>query len=505
METKEIKVYARESLLIQSNQLSERLTERLKDKYKLMFYEEKACADCEWLPDRHCSTCDNCAAFKGGVELAKNVVINEKTYLSLPIGDKQGVEEVLKRFAVKYVSKHKKVPFSKTIKFTGTLKPFQREAVDAIKSKKRGVIKAPPRSGKTVLAAAAACELGGKTIILAAQREWLDGFYETFCGSDTQKPLTNASPKKVGFAKTLADFERLDVCLVTYQTFRSDKGKRLLRKIRDFFEVLIVDEVHMGAATNFASVISRLNTAYKIGLSGTPNRKDQRYVIVRKLIGVNIYVAKVDRLRPTIRLVRTAYKKTYKANVLWTTMVAGLEKDPARLKLIAKHAIQDAKNGHMVLIPLSQVVPIKALVMTINRMSGRTLAHEFHGSVKTAIRKSLIKNARKYKVKILVGNTKLLSTGINIPRASAVYEVAMSSNKENCEQRIARILTPWEDKPPPMVRIFLDDMNVRRRCLNNEWWQCIKPIFKPIISEKDDRVLKGYLAQKEKTFAAWEM
>lgn len=507
-----IKIFKREAFLIRKDDLKPKLIDKLVQHNTHLFFEDKACAKCEWLEDRMASetglseACESCAGFKGGVGLSKELKIGGNTYISLPIGDRKGMEKIIGDNVV-YKSKHVSHEFKRAIKFTGTLKDYQKEAVKAIIKKKKGVIKAPPRSGKTVLSTAAVCKIGQKTIIAAAQREWLDGFYETFCGSDTQEALTNAKKRQVGFAKTMEDFEKYDVCLVTYQTFTSKKGQKLLKKIRDMFTVLVVDEVHMGAANKFATFIAKMNVKYKIGLSGTPSRKDGRFKLVRALMGANIFEAKVERLKPSVRLVRTQYNKTYKGQVQWPTMVKSIESDPQRLKLIAQWAIKDAKDGHMVLIPMTQIAPIKALTMAINRIAGKKMAHAFHGSLKKDVRKKLIQDARQYKARIVVGNSKLVSTGTNIPRASAIFEVALSSNIENCEQRISRILTPYDDKPPPLLRIFLDNMNVRRRCMSNEWFNCIKPKFKPIISAKDEQILKAYLGEKDKTSAtaAWEL
>lgn len=508
----ELKVVAREAFFIKLKELKPAEVDKLNERHTHMFFEEKACSGCEWNEDRLASetklseACPNCAAFKGGVTLTKEVKIGDNKYLSIPGGDRKGIKDILKKRDLKFKSKREEHKFRRPIKFTGDLRDYQEDAVQKIIKDKYGVIKAPPRSGKTVLSTAAICRIGMKTIIMAAQREWLDGFYETFCGSETQKPLTNAKKSQVGFAKTLEDFKKYDVCLVTYQTFNSEKGKKLLRKVRDMFTCCFIDEVHMGAATNFAVCISRLNVKYRIGLSGTPSRKDKRFIIVEALIGPIIYEAKVQRLRPHVRLVRTQFKRNFKGRAQWATIVAALEKDPKRLKEIAEWAIKDVKAGHMVLIPLSQVTPIKALCMAINKIAGKKLAHPFYGGLHKSIRKPLIEKARNYKAKIIVGNTKLLSTGINIPRASALYEVALSANQENCEQRVSRILTPWEDKPPPLLRIFLDDMDVRKRCLAKEWWGTIMPKFKPIISEVDLKVMKGYLADKKsEQLAIWEL
>lgn len=502
----ELKVIAREAFFIRKKDIKPTDLEALKKRHTHLFFEKdgKICESCDFNEDRLASDtglsdqCENCAAFKGAVQMAKEMKIGENTYLSIPAGDRKGIKQLLSHRELVFKSKRPKTEMKRRMKFTGDLRDYQRDAVDAIKDKKYGVVKAPPRSGKTVLSTAAICEIGGKALIMAAQREWLDGFYETFCGSATQKPLTNAKTKQVGFCKTLADFEKYDVCLVTVQTFHNERGQKLLRKIRDMFQVLVVDEVHMAAAAKYATAVSKLNTRYRIGLSGTPSRKDGKFVIADALFGPILFEAKVEQLRPKVQLVRTEYTrpKSKGRPPQWASIVKRIETDPKRLKLIAKWAIKDAKAGHMVLIPLSQVAPIKALAMAINRMAGKKMAHPFWGGLHKDKRKQLIQDARTYKARIVVGNSKLVSVGTNIPRASAIYYCHLSSNKENAEQRVARVLTPYDGKPQPLLRIFLDNCDISRSCLRNEWFRAIRPKFKPIISEVDEKILKAHLADK---------
>ena len=514
--TKPIKIYKREALLIRRDKVPPKLRSQLKEDYTFRFYNEKSCQKCEFLVDRHSDICDQCAAYMGGAQLAKDVVLRERKYISLPIGDTTNVEHALNRAGIRnyeFINKHPESRLKKKIKFTGKLRDYQPDAVKAIIERKKGILEAPPRSGKTIMGTAAICKLGRKTLILASQRDWLLGFYETFCGSKTQKALTTAKGSgpndadtrqylkthkraNVGFCRTLDQFQRHDICLATVQTFYSASGQKLLRKLRDEFSVMVVDEIHTGAATKYASILAKLNTEWTVGLTGTPDRKDGKWVLMEKLIGKPLYQVKVERLKPTVRLVRTEFKD--RGGKQWATLVNQLESDPKRLKLIAKHALQDVNQGHMVLIPMARVKCIKALTMAINRLAGEDIAEAFYGGVKKEKRSTVIEKARKYKVKVIVGQSKLISTGINIPRASAIYDVSYSSNIPNCIQRVSRILTPWEDKPPPLLRIFLDDTNVRKACLRNEWWQCMKPKFKPIISEKDNIVLSDYLSNKER-------
>ena len=339
---------------------------------------------------------------------------------------------------------------------------------------------------------------------MASQRDWLVGFYETYVGSKTQIPLTNLSKSRIGFCRKLEDFKKYDVCLATVQTFYSDIGVRLLEKIRDLYSVVIYDECQTSAAPKYAGIASRLNVEYALALSGTPKRKDKRHVITENIIGPVVHEVFVEQLKPRVLLTRTGYSKSYRGNVRWDQMVSSLENDKRRQKMIADMALRDMAAGHLVLIPFTRVKAIQSVVALINEMAGKRVAYPFYGAIKKEIRDETIQRARAYRIKILVGNTKILSTGINIPRASCLYDVAMSSNKYNAEQRVCRILTPWDDKPTPLLRIFLDDMNVRKKCLANEWWQCIQPKFKPTMSDKDTIALKSYFSDTQKKDTRYE-
>lgn len=506
--SKPIRVYSREALLIKHSSLDTDTIQELEQAFTYRFYEDKACAQCEWYPERHCDICDNCAAYKGGAQLAKTVYDKEqdRKYVSSPIGNPTKLVRILKKngYKPKFFEEHPTREMRYPVKFLGTLKPHQKKAVAPLLEAKNGILKAPPRSGKTVVGSYLACKLGLRTLILASQKDWLDNFYETFAGSDTQKPLTNIKKRRIGFPKKYEDFLKLDVALCTYQTFISPKGQKLLQRIHNLFPLLIVDEVHRAASSKFSKTVSQLNCDYRIGLSGTPTRKDMKHRISYDLIGPVVHQSKVKRLVPEVRLVNTSFVEKNK-RAQWTTFVRRLETNPARLKLIAQWAAKDIKNGHIVLIPLTQVKPIKALTMAINRLlddgSGKPHVEAFHGGVSKDRRKELIDLTRNRKLKGLVGTLRLLSTGINIPSASMLYEVTLSSNNENAEQRISRVLTPEEGKRQPVVRYFLDDMQVRKTCMRNEWYNVMVKIFNPVIKDGDRSKLEKYFSAR--TQDAW--
>ena len=505
-EDMKIKIRERECLFVPAKGISKDFADKLDKKYSFYFFEEKACDQCEvgvfrrrqggLLPE-----CETCPAFLSGMKLSKKVKIGDNFYYTIPYGDKEGLIKLLDKQKIEYEFKplYKDHPI-KPINCSAKLYDYQQQAVDAAIKHKHGVICAPPRSGKTVIATAIICKLQQKTMILASQREWLNGFLETFIGSKTQQGFTDIDKSRIGFLKTEEDALKYDICLVTPQTLYSSKGIELVKKIYKLFSVLVIDEVHFMPANRFSEVVSRLSCQYKFGLSGTPDRKDGKYVLADNLVGPVIIDLNVKRLVPQVRVVKTQYSKITRKNAIWAYIVGPLERDRKRQELIAKYALEDMKNGHIIAIPYSGVKAILQQVDIINKMAGKEVAKAFYGAVKKEERDRIIQDARDKKLKIIVGNIKLLSTGINIPSLSCLYDCSCTHNFPVARQRYSRVLTPCENKNIPLIRIFLDDMDVRRNCLRGEFWQVLIKEFHASMSEKDMLAIKSYFNNKSSSF-----
>ena len=237
-----LKIIAREAFFIKMSSLTSSEIEEAYERNSFQFYNEANCERCPYFQERPCDTCEECPQNLGLVKMAKKVDIGSNRYLSLPLGDTAGLKSIFENRELNIVAKFPIVKMKHPVKFTGKLRPEQVEAVETLKKKRRGVLRSPPRTGKTVMASAMICDLGYKTIIMAAQRDWLVNFHETFVGSGTQKPLTNISKKNIGFAKTYEEFKKYDIALCTYQTFNSPKGQKLLERISQLFTCLFVDE-----------------------------------------------------------------------------------------------------------------------------------------------------------------------------------------------------------------------------------------------------------------------
>lgn len=487
-----------DALYIPSRELPDAIKQTIKDRYTVRFYNEKACAKCEHVAYRHSEEfCTPCAAFTDEVRLSGEYSIRGKRYVKVPLGDRMAITSYLnnKGFRVKLYDRTKpakKYPF----KFIGTLREYQVGVPEILERAKRGVLQAPARSGKTTMACATICYIGEKALILAAQKEWLDGFYDTFMGSETTPRMSNVPKHMIGYCKNVSDFEKYAVCLATYQTFINARGQKVLQKILSMFGVIVIDEVHGTPAHHFLKIVSAFNCKYMFGLTATPDRKDGMYKLTDMVIGRVVHKVKREVLRCKWVPTRTKFKDS-RSTGLWVNLVKRLEKNPARLKFIAEWAIKDMANGHTVLIPFSQVTPVKALTEAINKLAGEKVAYAFTGSMRKVDRKRLVADAQKGLIKCIVGTNKLLSVGTNIPPASCWYDTTLNSNLPNAEQRYSRILTPHEGKPQPIVRYFIDDYKIRRSCARAEWFGKIKKHFNPILTPKDEEVWLAWLAGKD--------
>lgn len=497
--TTPIKIYKHAGYLIPMNQLSAEDIDRAKRRWTYRFYKESACSKCEFLVDRHNEeVCGQCPGYLGGRLLAKEVIIKGETYLSLPYGDKEAVRKFAKRLGeYKVINKHPKTPLSRPIKLLQQLRDYQIEARDAMIEHKCGVLDSPPRSGKTVIATSVVSKLGLKTLILAHQRDWLNNFVETFVGSDTQDAFTNAKPSQIVMAKTLQDFERADVALATFQQFMNPRGQKLLQKIRSMYPVLVVDEAHGVPAIQTSKILAQINAEYRFGLTGSPERKNEaEFVMVDKLIGPTVYRSKVEKLVPAFRPLFTKCKIEPKgtSQAAWPRYLTRLENDEKRTKLIVDLAVESIKAGHSVLIPVQRVQTVKRIVHLINDEFEDKVAVAFTGAVKDVQRKKLIEDARKYRIKAIVGVGKIVSTGLNIPRASMLIDNTPTNNRPGAIQRISRILTPYEGKPNPVYVRLLDETKACRSCFRSEWFSTISKEFKPHISKEDYAKIKAYIA-----------
>jgi superfamily II DNA or RNA helicase len=157
------------------------------------------------------------------------------------------------------------------------LYPYQVEAVQAITTVQRGIIKAPAGAGKTVIAAA------------AIYRHHLHGLaYKVLWLANTKEQLDQAQAACVALNVNL---DR--ITFKCYQAAQSAKG----------FDLVILDEVHHVAAPVFRRWLDGY-TGPRWGFSATPEREDDLKDDVFELIGPIVHEVPRHELVATGKLAK---------------------------------------------------------------------------------------------------------------------------------------------------------------------------------------------------------
>lgn len=328
----------------------------------------------------------------------------------------------------------------------------------------------------TVMATAAICEIGNCAIIMADQKDFLDGFLETFHAVTNTLALEEKYGRKlVGFPKTLKDFETFQVVLVTYQQLIKDTkaAKDKLRVLRTRFGVLAVDEVHRTCAPQFSRILSMMTTRVRFGLSATPNRKDKRENLAFHMIGPVIATTKAEALKPKIAVHYTPdtvkSRNQFTGQAGWTKFCQFLAKHEDRNMMIVDRVLKDLKAGRNIAIPIMFTEHAEKLKREINAAYGEDIAEVFLGGSKHAkFRKQIVDDARKGKIRVVIGIRRLIQVGINVPQWDTLYYIKPLNNAPNWEQESYRILTPLKDKKTPLIRMFVDrNMNRALGCFKS--------------------------------------
>ncbi len=151
------------------------------------------------------------------------------------------------------------------VKFRGVLNREQEKATSAMSDHDRGVLVAPPGSGKTVMA----CSLIGKwklsTVILVNRRsiadQWKERLLEFTSLKEDHIGMLQGGKKKLGF--------KVDIVMMQSLAKR-DEIDVLFRN----YSALIVDECHHVPAVTFELIMSHCGARRVLGLTATPRRKD---------------------------------------------------------------------------------------------------------------------------------------------------------------------------------------------------------------------------------------
>lgn len=482
--------------------------------YTQHFYQESVCRRCPYKRDRFSEYCANCeiGGYQGKVCFVNKKFVNGVTYFGFPIGDRLNIESRMgldfDEFDIKDL--RVKPKFQYPVKFTGKLRDYQIEIQNQWVKAKHGLVKAPPRSGKTLTSLSICISLGLRFVIVADQKDFLDNFLEEMEAHTNIKELSEKAGKKLyGFLKKDEDYKDFQIGLATYQSFIRDSGdsKRRRKLLYSNFGTVFVDEVHKSSANEFSKFINACPAKYKGGCTATDIRKDGKHIIAERLIGPVVAETQVDTMHPkmTVHVTEAAPKKAgmYRNGPkAWTQANRFISKHPKRNQQIVEGVLKDLALGRSIVMAVYFKDTITTLVKMINDAYGSEVAIGFvggGGEKNKRERKAIVDAARSGKYRVVIGIRKLMQLGLNVPRWDTLYYINPISNEPNWQQESRRICTPAENKKQPYIRFFVDpEISIMLGCFRNTWKHSLGFGYRPTERAKSVAASLGAYDTKNK-------
>lgn len=374
-------------------------------------------------------------------QIIKNLQRVRENLVSIPIGR---IDLIPKDYEI--VEKRLYIP-ADFPKFSFQLRPSQQEVYDTLND--NAIINAWVSWGKTFTGLALAGKLGQKTLVVthtvplrnqwAKEVEKVYGIKPGIIGSgnfDTDAPIV------IGNTQTLY---------------------RNIEKIRKEFGTIILDEMHHVSSPTFSKIIDTSHARYKIGLSGTIERKDGKHVVFRDYFSPTVYKPpKENFLTPSVHIYRSEVRFPDGSNIPWAKRVNALVNNDEYRHSVAMIASAYAARGHKVLVVSDRVHFLKSCAELTGEKSICVTGEVAHED-----REKLVDEILYGDKEILYGTQAIFSEGISVNTLSCLILATPINNEPLLTQLIGRVVRKHDNKRDPVViDIHLKGKTAQRQASN---------------------------------------
>lgn len=384
---------------------------------------------------------------------------DKKDYLEVPIGYKlnyehEVVEDLRKEVTVEYPP------------IDIELRVVQDEALEAyLENPERGMICMSTGAGKSIWGIYVASLLRQKTLVIVHKNDLVTGW---------QKDIKKAFKGKVipGLVKAQSDVIGEQITIATVQTL-SRKSEEELEKYTREFGMIITDEMHKIGASIY-DIIPKFSSAYKIGLSATPERSDGLEKVMTYYLGEFAYVSTDEHEEGIILPVEVIVKNSnayYIPNVIYQSgrYVLATKKDKSGLKSIESipykkrpkipyftidmitinnkkyqetflsDLLREFNEGKSLVVFLSQKESCRIVEsLLIDKGVPKDKIQLYYGDAEEST-KDMMKRAEENRNLITIATYSIATEGTNVKQWEVAFLLSSINNGKNTEQAIGRI------------------------------------------------------------------
>ena len=374
-------------------------------------------------------------------QVIKNMGIIRNGLVSLPIGR---TDLIPAHYEIVDKRVNKPVDFPD---FKFDLRPSQQAVYDEIED--NSIINAWVSWGKTFTGLAIAGKLGQKTLVIThtvpLRNQW----------AKEVKKVYGFEPGIIGSGR----FE-IDAPIVIGNT---QTLYRNIEKIRKEFGTIILDEMHHVSSPTFSKLLDTNYCRYKIGLSGTIERKDGKHVVFRDYFGNTLFKPpKENYMTPTVHIVPSEIRFMDGAKIPWANRVTKLATDEEYQHTVSMLAAAYAARGHKVLVVSDRVSFLKRCAeLTGDKAICVT------GEVSHEDRETLVDEILYGDKEVLYGTQAIFSEGISVDTLSCLILGTPVNNEPLLTQLVGRVIRKKEGKiDPVIIDIHLKGNTARKQASN---------------------------------------
>ncbi|MCK9263460.1 MAG: DEAD/DEAH box helicase [Desulfomonilia bacterium] len=336
--------------------------------------------------------------------------------------------------------------------FRARLHPYQLAAVRDLIARRFGVLEAPPGAGKTVIALNIIARREQPALVVVHTKElmyqWLRRATEFLDLGEDQIGLIGDGRKDIGRRLTIAIINSLF---------------RVMDEVKPTIGHVVVDECHHTPARTFTEVVGGLDTAFMLGLSATPYRRDKLTRLIYFYLGDRLHTILPRELQEINRIMRATLKvrKTRRAYYFdadeYQSMISTLIADRDRNAVIARDVADHVRSRQsgIALVISDRVSHCEELHRMIT--SAGVEASLLTGSVPTARRSELVERLNRSRTHVLVATSQLIGEGFDLKILSSIFLATPIRFTGRVKQYIGRVLRVAEGKNEALIYDYVDD------------------------------------------------
>jgi superfamily II DNA or RNA helicase len=386
--------------------------------------------------------------------------------------------DYLKESRIQFEDNVPNLPPLEQLKSNVELRAYQNKALDNwLRAGNRGVLVLPTAAGKTFIALKAIDLLRTQTLIIVPTLDLIDQWRKR------ARECLDIETGVVGGGENT-------VRMVTVSTYDSAYSQAPM--LGNQFMFLIFDEVHHLASPGYMQIGEMYIAPYRMGLTATYERSDQRHILLPLLVGEPVYSIDVEKLtgkhlapytyekisveltpeeQQTYEKAMNTFKNYLRQRHIVLKSAADFQRfimttgrDPAaREALLARNkALRIAVNSESKLQLLGEKLQEykkeKILIFTLYNDLVYTISRRFLIPAVTyqtprEERRETMANFGNGRYKVIV-TSQVLDEGVDVPDASVGLVLGGTGSTREYVQRLGRLLRKKEDKTAKLVEII---------------------------------------------------